>query len=184
MAFALDGGALHRSAFMTATKSWAAVWSKGAAVPSPSPHSAAATVVVDGVLLCSCVLPWRSARPWWPAEDLGDVAAMTTSALRRLRVGLLAAPGPIVWGGDWNHALHEREVAGTNHGRGEIEKLCFELKLQIPTEHLPHAKPNLLSIDHIALPLAWHVTDCRRVVATTTGKRLSDHDAFIVDARA
>jgi hypothetical protein len=183
-AFVLDSGALHRSAPMTATKSWAAVWSKGDAVPSPSPHPAAATAVLDGVLLCSCVLPWRSARRWWPAEDTGDVAAMTTAALARLRTGLLAASGSVVWGGDWNHALHEREVAGTYHGRGEIEKLRFKLQLQIPTEHLPHAKAGLLSIDHIAVPFAWHVTDCRRVVATAAGKRLSDHDAYIVDARS
>ena len=182
-ALILDGGTLHASEPMTKTKAWAAVWSKGNAVPSPSPHPAAAMAVLDGVLLCSCVLPWRSARPWWPAEDTGDVAAMTTAALGRLRTRLLAAQGSVVWGGDWNHALHAREVAGTNHGRSEIEKLRLKLQLQIPTEHLPHAKPGLLSIDHIAVPLAWHVADCRRVVAAAAGKRLSDHDAYIVEAR-
>ena len=88
MAFALDGGALHRSAFMTATKSWAAVWSKGAAVPSPSPHSAAATVVVDGVLLCSCVLPWRSAREERRAAHEVRGARRVLGGLQRISVTL------------------------------------------------------------------------------------------------
>lgn len=179
--FALDGGDLFRSMPMTEEKSWAGVWSNHNAVASPSPHPAAAMAVRDGVIYCSCVLPWRSARPWWPAEDTGDVAAMTAATLARLRTGLLAAPGAVVWGGDWNHALHEREVAGTNHGRVEIEKLRVELQLQVPTERLPHAKHGLLSIDHIAIPAAWQVTKCRRVVAEADGKRLSDHDAYIVD---
>jgi hypothetical protein len=106
---------------------------------------------------------------------------MTKATLARLRTGLLAAPGAVVWGGDWKHALHGREVAGTNQGRVEIEKLLCELHLQAPSERLPHAKPGLLSIDHIAVPAAWQVTRCRRVAAEAEGKRLSDHDAYIVD---
>ena len=179
--FAFDGGDIFWSMPMTKDKAWAGVWSNGNAAPSPSTHPAAATAIRDGVLYCSCVLPWRAARPWWPAEDTGDVAAMTAATLARLRTGLLAANGDVVWGGDWNHALHERELAGTNHGRGEIEKLRCKLQLQVPTEHQPHAKPGLLSIDHIAVPAGWRVTGCRRVVAAAAGKRLSDHDAYIVD---
>ena len=183
-ALCLDGGQLFRSTPMTEAKAWAAVWSKGDAAPSPSPHPAAATAVLDGVLLCSCVLPWRAARARWPAEDTGDVAAMTTAALARLRTGLLAAPGSVVWGGDWNHALHAREYAGTNDGRKVIGKLVTRLCLKVPTEHLPHAIAGLLSIDHIAVPTAWHVTECQRVVAVVAGKRLSDHDAYIVNCTA
>jgi hypothetical protein len=179
--FALDGGELFRSIPMTPDKSWAGVWSNHNAASSPSPHPAAAMVFRDGVLYCSCVLPWRSARPWWPAEDEGDVSAMTVATLARLRTRLLATSGAVVWGGDWNHALHGREVAGTNHGRVEIEKLRSELQLQVRTERQPHAKPGLLSIDHIAVPAAWRVTKCRRAVAEAGGKRLSDHDAYIVD---
>jgi hypothetical protein len=179
--FALEGGDLFLSKAMNEAKAWAAVWSEGDAAPSPSPHPAAATAVLDGVLYCSCVLPWRSARPWWPAEDTGDVAAMTTAALARLRTGLLAALGSVVLGGDWNHALHEREYAGTNDGRELIGKLVTELCLKVPTEHLAHAKPGLLSIDHIAIPIPWDFTACRRVVAASAGKRLGDHDAYIVD---
>lgn len=181
--FALDGGELSRSTLMTPDKFWSGVWSNHNPASSTSPHPAAAMAVRDGVLYCSCVLPWRSARPWWPAEDTGDVAAMTAATLARLRTRLLATPGDVVWGGDWNHALHGREVAGTNRGRVEIEKLCSELQLQVRTERQPHAKLGLLSIDHIAVPAAWQVTKCRRVVAEADGNRLSDHDAYIVDIK-
>jgi len=181
-ALSLATGQLFRSAPMTQTKSWAAVWSRGGAAPWSSPHPAAATAVHDGVLLCSCVLPWRSARASWPAEDAGnDVATITTSALARLGAGIAAAELPVIWGGDWNHALHGRDYSGTKRGRGEIEKLVSELGLQVPTRHLPHAIADLLSIDHIAVPTSWDVTACRRVVAALAGKRLSDHDAYVVD---
>ena len=179
--FSLEGGVLFWSKPMNKAKAWAAVWSTGDVDKSLSPHPAAATAVLDGVLYCSCVLPWRSARPWWPAEDTGDVAAMTTAALARLRTGLLAARGAVVWGGDWNHALREREYAGTNDGRKLIGKLVTELRLRVPTEHLAHATPGLLSIDHIAVPIRWDFTACQRVVAAVAGKRLSDHDAYVVD---
>ena len=189
MCLSLDGGDLFRSTPMTEgkgedkDKSWAAVWCKGDAQESPSPHPAAATAERDGVLYCSCVLPWRAARAWWPAEDTGDVAAMTAAALERLRTELLAAAGSVVWGGDWNHALHGREYAGSVVGRRSILDLVAKLKLRVPTENLAHAIPGLLSIDHIAVPAEWRFTDCRRVVAVAAGKRLSDHDAYILDAR-
>ena len=178
--FALAGGELFRSEPMINDKAWSGVWSNGNAAQETSPHPASAMAVRDGVLYCSCVLPWRSARRWWPKEDKGDVAAMTAATLARLKTRLSAYVGAIVWGGDWNHALHEREVAGTNQGRDKIETLCIELKLQVPTERQPHAKPGSLSIDHIAVPTGWD-TKCQRVLAAVAGKRLSDHDAYIVD---
>jgi hypothetical protein len=76
-------------------------------------------------------------RQFWTASSCA------VASCRGGRTGLLAATGSIVcgwdwdWDWDWNHALHERKVAGTNHGRSEIEKLRFDLQLQIPTEHLP-----------------------------------------------
>ena len=59
--------------------------------------------------------------------------------------------------------------------------LVSDLHLQVPTTRLPHATLGLLSIDHIAVPEAWRVTNARRVTAIADGKRLSDHDAYIVD---
>jgi endonuclease/exonuclease/phosphatase family metal-dependent hydrolase len=135
------------------------------------------------MLYCSCVLPWRAAGAWWPEEDIGDVAGMTKAAIERLGAGLSAAAGSVVWGGDWNHALRDSEYAGTHDGREAIGKLVTKLGLRVPTEHLAHAKPGLLSIDHIAVPTTWDIAGCRRVVAVADGRRLSDHDAYVLDAR-
>ena len=52
----------------------------------------------------------------------------------------------------------------------------------MPTAELPHAIEGLLSIDHVAVPAGSNVV-ARRVVAACDGKRLSDHDAYVVDAR-
>ena len=43
---------------------------------------------------------------------------------------------------------------------------------------LPHWRPGSLSIDHIAVPVSWRVVAAHRIVAD----RLSDHDAYVVDA--
>jgi hypothetical protein len=180
-ALALDGGSLIRSLPMSEKKAWAAVWSRAGATQVPSPHPAAATAIQTGVLICSCILPWRSARASWPPEDAGDVAAMTTAGLARLGNALLAAPGSVVWGGDWNHALDGREYVGSIAGRKAMLDLCDDLHLQVPTASLQHALPGLLSIDHIAVPREWQVTDARRIVTTANGNRLSDHDAYVVD---
>lgn len=183
-ALSLDGGTLVRSTPMSPRKAWAGVWSRLGVGEFTSPHPAAATAIQGGVLMCSCILPWRSARRSWPAEDAGaSVAAMTEAALTRLRSGLRNAGLPIMWGGDWNHALHGREYAGSVAGRRSILDLVAQLKLRVPTENLAHAIPGLLSIDHIAVPAQWRFTDCRRIVAAAAGKRLSDHDAYVLDAR-
>jgi hypothetical protein len=36
------------------------------------------------------------------------------------------------------------------------------------------------SIDHIAVPIAWDVTGVYRLQAAAEGRRLSDHDAYVV----
>jgi hypothetical protein len=111
----------------------------------------------------------------------GNLAAITRSAVQRLRVGLTAPNYQVVWGGDWNNALVGREYVGSNDGRTAILGLRDKLRLQVPTASLPHTKLGLLSIDHIAVPVGWQVTDARRVVAVANGHRLSDHDTYIVD---
>ena len=81
-AFTLPGGELVRSESMRRTKgrSWAAVWSTSSPAPLPSPHPAAALVELGGLRICSCVLPWRGARPHWPDEG-SNTAAITIAAL-------------------------------------------------------------------------------------------------------
>ena len=55
-----------------------------------------------------------------------------------------------------------------------------ELGLVVPTAELPHPIEGLLSIDHIAVPQGTAAT-ARQVAATHEGRRLSDHDAYVVD---
>ena len=50
----------------------------------------------------------------------------------------------------------------------------------VPTAKLPHPIAGLLSIDHVAVPEGTAAT-ARRVEATHEGKRLSDHDAYVVE---
>ena len=89
--------------------------------------------------------------------------------------------GPLIWGGEWDHALAGREYAGSLPGRRHIADLCTELALDTATTHLPHCQPGLLSIDHIAVPAPWKVDGQRRIVAQHEGRRLSDHDAYLID---
>jgi hypothetical protein len=85
-----------------------------------------------------------------------------------------------VWGGDWNHALTGREYTGSATGRASVLAALEALELQVPTRELPHRVEGLLSIDHIAVPASWQVEDAYRIVAADAGKRLSDHDAYVV----
>ena len=86
-----------------------------------------------------------------------------------------------MWGGDWNHALRGHEYAGSKAGRDAIVDALGQLELVAPTTDLPHALDGLLSIDHVAVPLGVTAT-ASHVVAEHAGARLSDHDAYVVDA--
>ena len=85
-------------------------------------------------------------------------------------------PPTLVWGGDFNHAMVGPECAGSLAGRKHIEGLLSELNLRVPTTHLAHRRPSLLSIDHIAVPTDSVVSDASRIDATG----LSDHDAYVL----
>jgi hypothetical protein len=179
---ALDGGELIRSEAMprTSPRSWAAVWSDEPVALWAPPHPAAAVARRNGVLFCSCMLPWRSGRGTWP-DPGSDVAGETVAALARLRPALTSDECPVVWGGDWNHAMDGQEYAGSPIGRDAIQELVSDAGLAVATAGEPHAIDGLLSIDHIAVPEGWRVESSRRVVAEAGGERLSDHDAYVVD---
>ena len=106
---------------------------------------------------------------------------MTLAALARLRPFLLAA-GDRVWGGDGNHAMEGPDHAGSRAGQAAIRQLVADAGLVVATRNAPHAIEGLSSIDHIAVPAAWTVTSPRRIDATAEGRRLSDHDAYVVEA--
>ena len=56
-----------------------------------------------------------------------------------------------------------------------------ELDLAAPTALLPHRIDGLLTIDHVAVARAAIVVGATRFVAETEGRRLSDHDAYVVE---
>lgn len=94
----------------------------------------------------------------------------------------MEAAAPTVWGGDWNHALSGRELAGSVAGRRSVLEAVERLGLQVPTADAPHQIEDLLSIDHIAVPKSWVVSVTQRHRAFVGESRISDHDAYVVDA--
>ena len=123
-ALTLDGSVTW-STPMAATKAWAAVWSLGGGIGNfPSPHSAAAAAVQDDVLFCSCVLPWPSARGWWPDEG-EDLAVITATTLAQLAEDLVLDLS-IVSGRGLESGL-DGQCVGTRHGWRDPDQLDDQL---------------------------------------------------------
>lgn len=151
---------------------------QGPAEAPRRPHPATAAGISDGTTFWSSILPWRSAgeREIWPGTKHADWTRHTIAELQ------VAVPTtPLVWGGDWNHALSGREHAGSAAGRDAVRSAVGDLDLQVPTAPLEHRLPGHLSIDHIAVPRTWTVKNAIRLVAERGGARLSDHDAYVVE---
>ena len=161
---------------MAPRRRWAAIASRLPMSPKPDPHGASAMVELEGLRVCSAVLPWRtcgSRAPW-----VGATTAERTSAA----VAEVEISAPSVWGGDWNHALFGREWSGSLAGRQSLLAAVDRLELQVPTASLPHQIGALLSIDHIAVPESWVVSAAQRHRAFVGQTRISDHDAYVVEA--
>ncbi|HEY0951221.1 hypothetical protein [Nocardioides sp.] len=177
----IPGYGLHLgAALMARRRRWAGVASRLAISPLPDPHPASAMAVVDGWTFCSAILPWKGAgsRNIWAGSGH---AAWTESCLSWL---LPALPTErLIWGGDWNHALSGREWTGSVGGRTALLAALEKLNLHVPTASLAHRIEGLLSIDHIAIPTDMTVTAASRVIGSADGRRLSDHDAYVVDLR-
>jgi hypothetical protein len=170
---------LHRSsALMSPRRHWAAVASRKPLHALLDPHGATAMGEIDGLRVCSSILPWRSCGtrdPW-----VGSTTAEKTAAA----VASIQAAAPTVWGGDWNHAMSGREWSGSQAGRRVIVEAVDRLGLQIPTASAPHQIDGLLSIDHVAIPTAWPVLDVQHWPAFVEGVRISDHDAYVIEVNA
>nr|WP_143056222.1 endonuclease/exonuclease/phosphatase family protein [Pedococcus cremeus] len=159
-------------------RSWAGIWSRSAVLGLPDPHPASCLAVVEGTTFCSSILPWRSARSEHPWVG-GNHAAKTQSTLSDL-VPRLAEHRPLVWGGDWNHSLEGPERAGSMAGRRQLQEALAGLGLRAETAGLPHRLPGVRSIDHIAIDRRLQ-GEARAVLAVCRERRLSDHDAFVLD---
>lgn len=175
----LAGYALHAtSARMAARRHWAAVLSRAPLLARPDPHPASAMAEVGRLTFCSSILPWRSCggrSPWVGARHADRTAAAVDELL------LALPPTGLVWGGDWNHALVGRELAGSQAGRAHIRRAVSQLGLDVATAALAHRLPGLRTIDHIAVPQSATVHAVHGVSACADGQRLSDHDAYVVE---
>ena len=141
------------------------------------PHDASVASALGPTTFMASVLPWRSAM----SSDgfLGDgQGERTRGAVEAISVGWPA--GTVVWGGDRNHELTGRLGAGAKNGRDVILHLLRERKLQVPTSVLG-AEGGYGSIDHIAVPQDWKIMSVERHVAMVGSRRLSDHDAYVVE---
>jgi len=163
---------------MAPDRFWAGVFSVSPMIGYPDPHGAAALATVDGITCVSSVLPWRSCGRGlpWLGERHGDKTGHAVAPIARLRQ-------PVVWGGDWNHALEGTDHVGSREGRDHIFGVLDDLGLQVPTAELG-AHRGERSIDHIAVPKEWVVLAAEQVAAAEDGKRLSDHDAYVVELDA
>ena len=175
----LSGHHLHTTLVpMVEGRRWAAVASTRPLVAEPDPHPASACARIGSTTFVSSVLPWRACgtQPPWVGDGHAAKMANAVAAL----VSHVSGADSLVWGGDWNHALSGREHAGSKGGRVAILDVLGKLGLWVPTADLPHAIDGLLTIDHIAVPRGVPAT-ASHVVAAHDGKRLSDHDAYVVD---
>ncbi|RYB94807.1 endonuclease/exonuclease/phosphatase family protein [Nocardioides oleivorans] len=174
----LPGYALHMSgSLMAQRRRWAGIASRLPMSSCPDPHPASASATIGTTTYVSSILPWKAcgSRPPWVGSRHVD---KTAHAIDDLLVHLRAAPS-LVWGGDWNHALSGREYAGSLGGRRALQSALAELDLDVPTADLPHVIDGLLSIDHIAVARGSSAV-ATRIEASYDGKRLSDHDAYVV----
>lgn len=158
-------------------KAWSAVFSRIPPSTGTDPHRATACALVGGVRFVSSVLPWRSCGSSWPGQSLAEKQAMILAELEPV------IDGATVWGGDWNQALEGRDYVGTTAGRGLISDLLEARQLSVPTRSLGSVTPGHRSIDHIAVPMAWDVVGACQISADVRGRRLSDHDAYLVSIR-
>ena len=61
--------------------------------------------------------------------------------------------------------------------RTVVESAIVLLGLRVETDKLPHRISNSHTIDHIAVPRQWTVSNAVRISAEC----LSDHDAYVID---
>lgn len=177
-AVAVPGFEMHATVGrMSRGQRWASVLSaSGERCSEPDPATACVRVP-SGLTVWSSVLPWRTCGPTspWPGARHND---RMDAALERLRVAALG--GPLIWGGDWNHAF-EGYVVGSRHARAVLRSTVDDMDLQVPTACLPHQREAVFTIDHIAVPKSWRVNDARRIEAASGSARLSDHDLYVVE---
>ena len=65
-------------------------------------------------------------------------------------------------------------------GRRAVLTALESLGLEATTTELPHRIDGLFTIDHLAVPAGLHA-QASRIDVSHAGKRLSDHDMYVVE---
>jgi hypothetical protein len=165
---------VHRTAaLMAPRRSWAAVATRAPLATYADPHPATALATSGGWSFASSILPWKGCGNLDPWGE-GRHADKTIRTVEKLLADLPREN--LVWGGDWNHALKDREYAGSMAGRTALLEALSTLELTVPTADLAHRIDGLLSIDHVAVPAGVEASASR-----VDASGLSDHDAYVVE---
>lgn len=169
---------------------WSAVASLHPLRPIACIHPSLAMAEVDlpcgQALVATSVLPWRGAGAAWPDSD-PSFTSRFERCLHEHVAEIDAARGSsaVVWGGDFNQALMDREWVGSNSGRELLGEALSHLELSAVTARMSGATPGTYSIDHIALPHVWASAASEpEVHAPELQQRpLSDHPIYLVEVR-
>jgi hypothetical protein len=97
---------------MAPKRRWSAVASRLPMRPVPDPHCASAMVELEGLRVCSSILPWKgcgSRDPW---------AGATTAERTIAAVAAVEANAPTVWGGAETGTTPCRAGSGRARGQG------------------------------------------------------------------
>ena len=164
---------------MALGQQWSTIASREPVESLASPHPSTTVAAVAGVVYACSVLPWGGAAgdPW---RGNGYTERML-HALDDL-APFLCQQDRLVWGGDWNHALEGPLDGSTLRGRERIDLLLADLGLHAPTRHDPRGVYAINSIDHVAVTDEQAIST--HIVAAVDSRRLSDHDAYVVDDMA
>lgn len=147
--------------------------------PPGTSRATSAAARIGGTTFVSTVLPWPNAPapPYVGAKQ----ADQTVHAVDELEPWLveLAAQGPLVWGGDWNHPLAGSLSGFTRAGHGRIALAHEALGLTAHTRDAwAQAKPNgarCRSVDHLASAGAGQLDK------PIDGRPYSTHDAYVAE---
>lgn len=167
---------------MARGQAFAAVATRGDHKPDRGVHPHPATVAAElgGTTFMASVLSWR------PAQAADGFAGDSQGERTRVAVDVLAGSWPgehVVWGGDWNHELSGRISAGSTAGREAILGLLRERGMQVPTTVLGSER-GVGSVNHVAVPVDRKIMRVERHEAMSGRRRLSDHDAYVVQIQA
>lgn len=172
----LSGFALHAtSTSMAPRRRWAAVGSRRKLRALTDPHGASALAEVDGLRVCSSILPWRTCgtqEQWRVRPPHGRPSPPWLASRRRsprcgAGTGTTPCPG-----------ASERFQTGPEIHPGRRWPSGFA----VAYTQQPHQIHGLLSIDHDAIPESWGgARDAEHFAAYSDGAKISDHDSYVID---